>query len=417
MAARPAKEEPPAARSRLSNLLRSPWLWMVAVAAIVTVIVVLVRARGPRVPTAVVARRDLEQHLVATGRVLAPARVDVAALSMGLVRAVAVREGDRVKADDLLVQLDDAEAKAAVLLAEAAVAQAAARAEKVTHVNALVTVQAVAQADANLQNAQEKYDRTKKLYDTGSLTQQDLDEATRLLKVSKAQKDTSAAQLAGSGVDAREAWAGLRQAQAQLVSAKVRLAQTRIVALADGIVLTRDVEPGTVATPARTLLVLSLSGAARLVLQPDERDLSLIQLGLKARASADAYPNEAFDAEVTYMAPSVDVTRGTIEVRLRVPSPPAYLRPDMTVSVDLVVATRKQTLVVRSDAIRGLATPNPWLLVVLGDRTARRDLRLGIRGEGSVEVLGGLSEGEVVVLPDGQTLVPGQRVRPFRKDP
>jgi len=369
------------------------------------------------VPTAVVVRRDLEQHLVATGRVLAPARVDVAALGVGLVRSVAVREGDRVKADDLLVQLDDAEAKANVLLAEAAVAQAAARAEKVTHVNALVTVQAVAQADANLENAQEKFDRTKKLFDTGALTQLDLDEATRLLKVSKAQKDTAAAQLAGSGVDAREAWAGLRQAQAQLVSAKVRLAQTRIVALADGIVLTRDVEPGTVAQPARTLLVLSLSGAARLVLQPDERDLSLIQLGLKARASADAYPNDTFDAEVTYMAPSVDLTRGTIEVRLRVPSPPAYLRPDMTVSVDLVVAARKQTVVVRSEAIRGLATPSPWLLVVLGDRTARRELRLGIRGEGHVEVLSGLAEGELVVVPDGQTLVPGQRVRPFSKDP
>lgn len=416
MNARPSVEARPTP-SRASAALRSPFIWGLLLLALAATVFAAVRARGPRVPTAAVLRRDLEQHLVATGRVLAPARVEVAALGVGLVRTVHVREGDRVKADDLLVQLDDAEAKASVLLAEAAVAQAAARAEKVTHVNALVTVQALAQADANLASAEDRFDRTKKLFDSGALTQQDLDEATRVLKVSKAQKDTAAAQLAGAGVDAREAWAGLRQAQAQLVSAKVRLSQTRIVALAEGIVLSRDVEPGTVAQPARTLLVLSLSGAARLVLQPDERDLSLIQLGQKARASADAYPNEAFDAEVTYMAPSVDLTRGTIEVRFRVPSPPAYLRPDMTVSVDLVVATRKQALVVRSDAIRGLATPNPWALAVLGDRTARREVRLGIRGEGYVELLSGLAEGELVVVPDGQTLVPGQRVRPFRKDP
>jgi HlyD family secretion protein len=161
--------------------------------------------------------------------------------------------------------------------------------------------------------------------------------------------------------------------------------------------------------------VLSLVGAARLVLQPDERDLSLIQLGLKARASADAYPHEAFDAEVTYVAPSVEVTRGTIEVRLRVPSPPAYLRPDMTVSVDLIVATRKQTLVVPSDAVRGFATATPWTLVVVGNRAERRDLSLGIRGDGAVEVISGLVDGDAVVLPDGQLLQPGQRLRPFRK--
>ncbi len=400
---------------------RAPWLrrpstWGLLVLTVAVAVIALMRARGPRVPTVLVARRDLEQHLVATGRVLAPARVDVAAQTMGLVRTVAVREGDRVKADDLLVQLDDEEAKAAVAVAEAAVARAAARAEKVTNVNASVLTQTLAQADANLENAQQKYDRTKKLVDAGALTIQDLEDAKRALDVARAQRDSASAQQSGAGVDAREAFAGLREARAQLASAKVRLSQTRIVALADAVVLTRDVEPGVIAQPGRTLLTLSIAGAARLVLQPDERDLSLIQLGLRARASADAFPNESFDAEVSYVAPSVEASRGTIEVRLRVPNAPAYLRPDMTVSVDMLVATRKQVLVIPSDAVRGFATPTPWTLVVVGSRAERRDLRLGIRGDGAAEVLSGLSEGDAVVLPDGQNLQPGQRVRPFQKE-
>ena len=139
------------------------------------------------------------------------------------------------------------------------------------------------------------------------------------------------------------------------------------------------------------------------------------RLGLKARASADAFPQESFEAEVTYVAPSIELQRGTVEVRLRVASPPSYLRPDMTASVDLSVASKRSALVVPFEAVRGLATPRPWALAVVGTRTERRELTLGIRGEGSVEVLAGLVEGDAVVLPDGQRLEPGQRVRAFPK--
>jgi hypothetical protein len=98
----------------------------------------VVRLRGPEVPVARVTRHDLEQHLVASGRVMAPARVEMAALSTGLVVAVNVREGDHVKPGDVLVQLDDAEAKAAVAQAEAAVAQARARADQIRSVASVV---------------------------------------------------------------------------------------------------------------------------------------------------------------------------------------------------------------------------------------------------------------------------------------
>ncbi len=65
-----------------------------------------------------------------------------------------------------------------------------------------------------------------------------------------------------------------------------------------------------------------------------ERNLAWIRFGQQARASADAYPRAIFDAAVDYIAPAIDRQRGSIEVRLRVPEPPDFLKPNMTVSVD-----------------------------------------------------------------------------------
>jgi HlyD family secretion protein len=400
------------------KIFRRPTVWAVLVIAVVVAVVALLRARGPSVPVARAARRDLEQHLVVTGRVLAWARVEAASLTTGQVLVVPVREGDKVKAGDLLVQLDDAEASAAVTQAEAVVAQAQLRAEQIKTVAAVVAGSSFEQAQANLDFAQQQYDRARALVASGSAPQQQLEDAHRALDVARAQQVAAGAQAAGSssmGVDARTAFAALAVAKAQLAATKIRFAQTRILALQDGVVLTRQVEPGDVVTPAKPLVSLAVGGETRLSIQPDERDLAYVHVGLKARASADAFPQETFEAEVSYVAPSIELQRGTVEVRLRVASPPAYLRPDMTVSVDLAVASKRGALVVPFEAVRSLATPRPWALAVVGDRTERRDLGLGIRGDGAVEVLTGLVEGDSVVLPDGQRLEAGKRVRPFIK--
>jgi HlyD family secretion protein len=94
-----------------------------------------------------------------------------------------------------------------------------------------------------------------------------------------------------------------------------------------------------------------------------------------------------------------------------VDKPPAFLRPDMTVSVDVTVARREQALVLPSQAVHGLATAAPFVLAVEAGRVARRPVSLGLRGEGAVEIATGLSAGAEAVVADGQRLEPGQRVR------
>ena len=160
-----------------------------------------------------------------------------------------------------------------------------------------------------------------------------------------------------------------------------------------------------------TLFELAGDGETEIVIEPDERNLAWIRVGQTGKASADAFPEELFDAQITYIAPAVDRQRGSIEVRLRVPDPPATLRPDMTVSVDLTVASKKDVLTVPTDAIRDAATPAPWLSVVDAGAVVRRDVTLGITGEGQSEIASGVSEGDLVALSSAQALEPGQRVR------
>jgi HlyD family secretion protein len=97
-----------------------------------------------------------------------------------------------------------------------------------------------------------------------------------------------------------------------------------------------------------------------------------------------------------------------------VPKPPPFLKPDMTVSVDLTVAAKARVLTLRSDTVHGAATPSPWVFSVEQGRLIKKAVGLGIRGEGAMEIASGLDEGAEIVVPDGRVLVAGQRVRAER---
>jgi HlyD family secretion protein len=113
---------------------------------------------------------------------------------------------------------------------------------------------------------------------------------------------------------------------------------------------------------------------------------------------------------VALVAPAVDPLRGTVEVRLDVPAPPPILRADMTVSITVEVGRREAALVVAAEAVRD-PTGEPWVVAIAGGRAERRGVRLGLRGDGLVEVLEGLGAGEAVVAPAAGFVAPGERVR------
>jgi HlyD family secretion protein len=369
---------------------------------------------GPAVEVAPVVRADLVQSVVASGNVLAPYRVNIGSQIVGVVADVPVEEGQTVKAGDTLVVLDDREARAAVVQTEGAVAQAEARLRQLREVTLPSAEQALAEANATLLNAQQAHNRAETLAKSGYGTRVALDDATKALDVARAHARSAEFQVFTNrpgGSDYVMAETQLNQARANLATAHSRLSYTVIKAPRDGVLISRSVERGNIVQPSNVLMVLSPSGDTQLVVQIDEKNLGLIALGQKAVASADAYPKESFAAEVAYINPGVDLQRASVEVKLRVPQPPAYLRQDMTVSVDIETRHSPNAMIVPATAVHGASGGNrPWVLKVERGRAVRQDVRLGIFNAGKAEIIEGLREGDLVVQANGG-VVPGSRVR------
>jgi HlyD family secretion protein len=131
-------------------------------------------------------------------------------------------------------------------------------------------------------------------------------------------------------------------------------------------------------------------------------------------ASADAYPQQKFKAQVAYINPGINAQTGAVEVKLDVQEPVHTLRQDMTVSVDMAVARKPQALALQVGHVNDINGPAPWVWLRDAGHAVRRPVRLGLRGGAWVEVLAGLREGDAVIaMPGGgaNTLREGQRVR------
>lgn len=189
----------------------------------------------------------------------------------------------------------------------------------------------------------------------------------------------------------------------------MQLAQALIRAPAAGVVLERLVEPGDIAQPGRRMMTQALDGAARLIVQVDEKNLPLIRTGAVATAAADAFPEERFRAVVTYISPGIDPARGTVELRLDVADPPASLKSDMTVAIDVPGPVLKQAIMLPAEAIRQLQTDAPWVLVEREGRAVRMPVKTGLQTLGRVLVSEGIQAGERVIL--ARDVEPGARVR------
>lgn len=263
---------------------------------------------------------NLVETVVASGHVETPYRVEIGSQITGTVDEVLVQEGQRVAKGQALISLESRELKAAVLQAKGAVAQAEARIRQLEELTLPSAKQTLAQTQATLTNAQQTFDRTSQLEEKGYATRASLQDAQKALDVARAAVRSAEFQVytaSPGGSDYVMAETQLNQARGNWETAESRLNYATISAPRDGVLITRNVERGTVVQPGRALLVLAPSGELQLVLQIDERNLGKIALGQKAVASADAYPDRRFDAIVSYINPGINISRASVEVNLR----------------------------------------------------------------------------------------------------
>jgi HlyD family secretion protein len=362
----------------------------------------LARLRGPELPGYRVEARPLVQMVVATGRVISTSRAQVGSEITGTVRERRVREGDVVKPGDVLAVLRADDLQAKMREAEAALRQ----------LQAATRPQADAasrQAEAQLAQAARERVRRADLFARQLVAREVLEQAEEAEAVARAAAERArlAATEAGAG---RSEELQLRE---RVVAARAQLAKTMIRAESGGMVLTRNVEPGDLVQPGRVLFEIARGGETEIEVPVDEKDLAVLAPGQQAQCIADAYPQQPFTAVVNYVAPAIDAARGTVLVRLKVEPVPAFLRQDMTVSVNVETGRRDRALVLPNDALLDAQSARPRVLARRNGRLRSVPVTIGLRGLAMSEITTGVAAGDEVLAAAASVtgLADGARLR------
>lgn len=354
--------------------------------------------QGPLLPGYVLEERPLVQRVVASGTVSSQSLAQVGSEITAVVARRHVREGDAVRAGDLLLELRDEEQRARLAEAEAALRQL----ETSERPQAAA---ALREAQSNLDQARRERARRETLQARGLLSAEALEQARR--SETAAREALARARLQATAL--AEGGSALQQARQRVEQARSALARTRLHAQHDGIVQRRNVEPGDLVRPGDVLLEIARAGSLEILLPLDEKHLAPLTLGQHATVIADAWPQRPLPASVDFIAPAIDTARGTVDVHLRLLAPADFLRQGMTVSVEIRTAERERALALPTDALREADGERARVAVLEAGRVVLREVRLGLRGSALSEVLDGLQPGATVLAASAAE--PGQRAR------
>ena len=353
------------------------------------------RAAQPQAPpvavqVAAVTSQDWPTSYEATGTVRARTTATVSSKVMGYVQQVSVQVGDRVRQGQALITLDARDLDVNLRRAEAGGAEVQSAIPELEN--------ATAAAKANLDLAQTTFNRMKELAGKKSISNQEMDEASARLKATEANYEMMRSRRAQI------------TSKAAVVEQEVRAAgimrdYAKLAAPFNGVVITRTVEPGNLATPGAPLLTIEQDGLYRLEASVDESKLASVRVGQAVEAVLEA--DRKLNARVSEIVPSVDAASRTYIVKLDLPAT-ANLRTGMfgraifPLGVQKVVAVPLAALTERGQLQSAF---------VVEDGVAHtRLVTTGRRTGNAVEVLSGLTAGEKVVLPVPVGLQDGARV-------
>lgn len=371
-------------------------------------------ARPVRVDVVRAKRGPLVATVVATGRVQPVRRVTLAVETMGTVMSVTASDGAPVRAGELLVQLDDRSARAALEQARAQLQQAEVAVVRLRGQGVRVADADVQRAEAELRSTRANEGRLLGLVASGAEPRASLENAASTRTAAEAALARAAEQLRATGRegdDVRAAVAGREAAQAAVRAAQAALDRTSLRAPFDGVVLSHSVEAGEVVQPGAALMVVAATGPSEVVVNADEGHLSWLAVGKRADVSADSYPDRRFEATVSSISPSVDPLRGTIEVKLSVASPPPNLLADMTVSVEIETGRAENAVVIPKACIQEASSDTSWVWVVRDGHAAHERVRIGLRGDTDYSIASGVDERASIVCAPPRDLKEGARVR------
>jgi len=312
-------------------------------------------AGPPAMPIeAATARADtVVDAIQATGQIEAMQSIELRPDIEGRLTQILVREGSRVSKGMPLFKIDDAELRAQV-----------------------------AQIEAERDLARQSLNRTRDL-----------------LK----QKASSQAEL-------EQAEATMRSNEAQLELLKVRLDRTVVRAPFSGVMGQRFVSLGDYVTTSTRLAALQTVSPHRATFQVPERYAEQVRRGQEVTFQVAALPGREFAGRVDFVDPIVQLPGRTILVKAQVPNPRGELQAGMFIEARLATAMRPSAVVIPEDAVLPLQGSN-FVWVVADGKATRRQVELGVRTPGFVEVKSGVESRETVVTGGQERLSEGAPVQ------
>jgi len=207
----------------------------------------------------------------------------------------------------------------------------------------------------------------------------------------------------------------LRKAEANVASARARVADYRITAPFSGVLGTRKVSLGALVTPGTVITTLDDISTIKLDFSVPETFLATLRPGLDIEATTSAYQGELFKGQVVSVDSRVDTVTRSVGIRALVPNKEARLKPGMLVVVDLI-KDRRQSLMIPEEALIP-ENNKQYVFTIAADNSATRvQVTIGRRRVGSVEILEGLNEGDLVVTEGTMELRPGGKVQILNQD-
>lgn len=354
-----------------------------------------------------VERGDLAKSVVATGKVEPITKAEIKSKASGIVKRILMDAGDRVKAGQVLVELDKEEIQARV------------RASKAQWEGAQASYAA---AEADLERAKvdaegpdvpllkRAYERAKGMEKEGVVSQAQLDDAQKNYEMAVNKQNIARANLIVAKSKVAQAEASVAQSRANLEQAQEEFRNSTIVAPIDGLVLSRDVEVGDAVSSILVLgsqatLVMTVGDVHEVYVKGkvDESDVGKIDIARQARIKVESFKDKTFTGKVTKISPmgteKDNVT--TFEVRVSIDNATGELKANMTANAEIILEEHKQVLMIPEGAI--VYDNDKKASVELADTKAKDGKRkipitVGISNGAKTEVVAGLTEGQQVVL-------------------
>ena len=317
--------------------------------------------------------KQVSYTLSAVGSLKTPENVIISPKKAGIIDEILVKEGDQVKKGQILVQLDDVDARLQVERAEAGVKQA------------------VAAVETN-RNIVPRY---QKLYESQVIPQQTLDELILRFKVDEAKLDL---------------------AKAELNVARQTLLDHRITSPIEGVVNLKIASLGEHVNVAPKDEILSIVQMDPLELEfyVPENWAGKIRLGSKIQFTVKAFSEEKFSASLQFISPTADPTTRNVKMKAGVPNPDYRLKPGFFAEVTAQTGINPKALAVPECALCS-QEGKFFAFVVRNGIAHRKEVETGHRFEGKVEILKGIQKGEQVVTVGQEQLSDGLKVRIISK--